>query len=320
MRRHQLLAAARLAFDQHREGRVGELRDLALQLGERRARADQVLRPRPAGTSSAARRAARSRQRRVGGLGDELEGAQRARVARVGGVVLAREHEDLHARRVREQVGDQAKALVRASAAWAAGRGRPARAAAARRAGAAGSIACGARVAGVDREFGAEHEGERVGDQRVVVDHQQRRACSFRRWSRALCASRTHLMKARFEVGPRRSARAARPASRGSAPGRGRAPRSPAQLLDVGEHMRGEEQRAALGAQAAQHRFHRDARRGVKAAHRLVEHVEIAPTAGSRRRGRASASCLSTGAHRPLERVALELELVEQRRAARAAS
>src|SRR5574340_1484799 len=52
--------------------------------------------------------------RRLGRLGNELESAEGARMARVGGVVLTREHEDLHARRVAEQVADQAKALIRA--------------------------------------------------------------------------------------------------------------------------------------------------------------------------------------------------------------
>src|SRR5688572_31526533 len=49
-----------------------------------------------------------------------------------------------------------------------------------------------------------------------------------------------------------------------------------AQLLHVGEDMRGEEQGPALGREPAEHRFHRDPGGGVKAAHRLVEHVQVA--------------------------------------------
>src|SRR5262245_27514511 len=48
-----------------------------------------------------------------------------------------------------------------------------------------------------------------------------------------------------------------------------------AQFLDVGEDVRGEEQRAPLGVQAAQQRLDGDARRRVEPAHRLVEHHQI---------------------------------------------
>src|SRR5205814_6567675 len=44
-----------------------------------------------------------------------------------------------------------------------------------------------------------------------------------------------------------------------------------AQLVDVGQYMGSEEQRAALRAHALQHRFHRHPCGRVKAAHRLVE-------------------------------------------------
>src|SRR5262245_4523139 len=49
-----------------------------------------------------------------------------------------------------------------------------------------------------------------------------------------------------------------------------------AQFFDVGENVRGEKQRAALGSEAAQHALHGDARRRVESAHRLIEQVEIA--------------------------------------------
>jgi hypothetical protein len=169
--RGELLAAARLALDQHRVGRSGELRDLALQLRQRRARADQLAFLGGRHLERARERALE--QRRVARLGDELPGAERPRVARVGGVVLSREDEDLHARRVREQVGDQLEALV--------GRMRRRRQAEVdqRERRRRGQLAqqldrVRARVAGVDLVVGAEREGERVGDQRVVIDDQQR--------------------------------------------------------------------------------------------------------------------------------------------------
>ena len=171
-RRH-LLAAARFAFDQHGVGRRRELGDLIFQLGERRAFADQ--------RHIAARRGRqRARQhalelRRIARLGDELPGAERARVARIGGVVLPREHEDLHLRRVRQQIGDQLEALV--------GRMRGRRQAEVdereRRRGLQRAHqvdrrgARGARVHGV---MDAEGEAQRLGDERVVVDQQQGRA------------------------------------------------------------------------------------------------------------------------------------------------
>src|SRR5207237_9959659 len=46
-----------------------------------------------------------------------------------------------------------------------------------------------------------------------------------------------------------------------------------AQLVDVGQYVGREEQRATLRAQALQHRFHRYPCGRVKAAHRLVEPV-----------------------------------------------
>src|SRR4051812_13543483 len=49
-----------------------------------------------------------------------------------------------------------------------------------------------------------------------------------------------------------------------------------AELLNVGQDMRGKEQGAALRAQALQQRFHRYPRGRVKAAHRFVQHIHFA--------------------------------------------
>src|SRR5947207_15399348 len=49
-----------------------------------------------------------------------------------------------------------------------------------------------------------------------------------------------------------------------------------AELVDVGQDMRGKEQSAALRAQALQHRFHRHPRGRVKAAHRFVQYIHLA--------------------------------------------
>src|SRR5207247_3315266 len=89
-----------------------------------------------------------------------------------------------------------------------------------------------------------------------------------------------------------------------------------AQFVDVGEHVRSEEQGAALRAQALQHRFHRHPCGRVKAAHRLIEHVELAlerKTAGQPELLRHAFGKL---AHRPRQRVALELELGGEARGA----
>src|SRR5205085_2069305 len=73
--------------------------------------------------------------------------------------------------------------------------------------------------------------------------------------------------------------------------------------------MRSEEQRPPLPAQAAEHRFHRYARYRVKAAHRLVEHVEVPLEAEARRETELLRHAFRERAHRPRERLALELEL-----------
>ena len=166
------LAAARLALDQHRERRRGELRDLAAQLLHQGARADELV---GLGGRLAGGALEHALQRdRVARLGDEFPGAEGARVARVGGVVLPREHENLHRRGVGEKIADQAEAFV--------GRVRRGRQAQVheRKARRARELAQQLHrlLARVDREhlvIGAERESERVGDQRVVVDHEKRR-------------------------------------------------------------------------------------------------------------------------------------------------
>jgi len=176
----QLLARARFALDQRREGRIRVLVDLALQFLQRRAPADQRV---GAGDVLAGdlRRPELQRVKqdllqgfRVAGLGDELRRPQRARVAGVRGVVLPREHQDLHRRRMREQVGDQLETLVGAVRLGRQpevdqrelGRGIELSQQAHR---------MPAGVAHPDLEVLAKRIGQRVGDQRVVVDDQQAR-------------------------------------------------------------------------------------------------------------------------------------------------
>ena len=170
--RGHLLTAARLALDQHRIGRCGELRDLALQLRERRALAGEV--GVLGGRDFEGARQHPLEERRVARLGDEFPGAERPRVARVGGVVLAREHEDPHARRMREQLRDQLKALVR--------RVRRRRQAeidqGERRRGvelAQELDGTGAGLARIHLVVRAERERKRIGYQCVVIDHQESR-------------------------------------------------------------------------------------------------------------------------------------------------
>jgi hypothetical protein len=150
----------------------GELLDLALQLGKRGTGAHQLGLPGGGQLERAPQHAAQ--RRRIAGLGDELPGAQGARVARIGRVVLAGEHEDLHRRRMREQVGDQLEAFVGTMR-----RGRQAEVDQ-RELGGARQLAQQvdrllAGVAGENLEIRAEGELERVGDERVIVHDQQGR-------------------------------------------------------------------------------------------------------------------------------------------------
>src|SRR4051812_21078928 len=85
-----------------------------------------------------------------------------------------------------------------------------------------------------------------------------------------------------------------------------------AQLLHVGEYVGGEEKRAPLAREPAQHGFHRDAGRRVKAAHGLVEHVEIAREEKRRSEPELLRHALRQAAHRALEHGGFELELGEQ--------
>jgi len=94
--RDQLLAGPRLALDQRGERRVGVLADLALQLLQGRALADQRI---GLGDALPGDLGGAELERveqdllevlGIAGLGDELGGAQRARVPCVGGVVLSR--------------------------------------------------------------------------------------------------------------------------------------------------------------------------------------------------------------------------------------
>ena len=177
--RDQFLAAAGLAFDQHRERRAGELRDLAFQFHQRRALADQFF----GATGVAQFRVAYSQRpsedllqhRRVAGLGDEFGGAQCARMARVGGVVLPGENENAHLRRMREQVGDQLKAFVRrVRRGWQAQVHQ-------RQLWRVGQLAqqldrMQSRFTGEYLELGAQRKCQRVRDQGVVIDDEEPRA------------------------------------------------------------------------------------------------------------------------------------------------
>src|SRR5712664_3191986 len=94
--RHHFLAGSRFALDERREGRVGVLVDLAFQLLQCRALADQRIGlddPFPRDFSRAKLQGVQQdlfEILRIAGLGDELGGTERARVPRVGSVVLAR--------------------------------------------------------------------------------------------------------------------------------------------------------------------------------------------------------------------------------------
>jgi hypothetical protein len=121
-----------------------------------------------------ARRALQQLAQHVGfaGLRDEIDGAEGAGVPGVGLVVLAGQHDDLDVGRGSEQLADQAEAFV-----GAVRNGREAEIDE-REAGhvlelrdqAAG---LGAGAGSEHLEVAAEHEVERVGDERVIVDDQQ---------------------------------------------------------------------------------------------------------------------------------------------------
>ena len=121
-----------------------------------------------------------SQELRIARLGDEFPGTEGARMPRIRRVVLSGEDEDLHPRRMRQQIRDQLETFV--------GGVRPGRQAEVdererwwrvelpqERDGAR------ARLARVNLEIVAEREGERVGDERVVIDDEEPRA-RLRHW------------------------------------------------------------------------------------------------------------------------------------------
>src|SRR5919108_5908173 len=89
-------------------------------------------------------------------------------------------------------------------------------------------------------------------------------------------ASHEGALEARLAVALAKRARAAAKAQSRALEHRNRR----AQLVHVSEHVRCEEQGAALPAQAPEHGFHRHPRSRVKPAHRLVEHLEPPPERG----------------------------------------
>jgi hypothetical protein len=112
-----------------------------------------------------------AQERRIAGLGHQLDGAERTGAPRVRFLVLPGEHQDAHAGRVREQVADQLEALV--------GKVRDRRQAEIDER----HVGAQARAQPVDGrlavfaarhvEIGGEGEREAFRDERVVVDDQQ---------------------------------------------------------------------------------------------------------------------------------------------------
>src|SRR5260221_122721 len=176
--RHHFLAGPGFALDEGRKGRVGVLADLTLELLQRGALADQGV----GFGDSFPRDFGRAKLEgvkqdfleilRIAGLGDEFCRAERARVPRVGSVVLARQHQDLHGRGMREQVADQLEALV-----GPVGHGgqaeidqRELRSLVELPQQTHGMVA---RIAHHDLEILSEGVGESLGDQWIVVDDQE---------------------------------------------------------------------------------------------------------------------------------------------------
>ncbi len=170
-----LLAAAGFAFDQHREGSARELPDLLAQLLDKRVLAEQsAFRGRAElGLAHLARAHEQRLERlRLAGFGHELDRAESAGVASVGLVVLPRQHHDLDAGGIRDQLTDQPETLVGAvRGGWQPEIDQ-------RELGRVVELAqqafdATAGVRDVDGEVAAQHEVERVRDQRIVVDDQQ---------------------------------------------------------------------------------------------------------------------------------------------------
>ena len=193
--RHHFLTGPGFAFDERRKGRVGVLADLTLQLLQRGALADQGVGLGDSFSRNFGRAKLEGVQQdlleilRIARLGDELRRAERARVPRVGSVVLAREHQDLHGRGMREQVADQLEALV-----GPVGHGGQAEIDQRELRGLVelpqqthGMVA---RIAHHDLEILSERVRERLGDERIVVDDQQAGTGIFRHGLRCISGKR----------------------------------------------------------------------------------------------------------------------------------
>ena len=82
-----------------------------------------------------------------------------------------------------------------------------------------------------------------------------------------------------------------------------------AQLLDIGQRVRGEKDGAALGAQRAQLALQQRARLRVEAAGRLIEHIEVLAREKAGGEAELLRHALGERAHRLVERRAVEIEL-----------
>ncbi len=177
--RDQFLAAARFALDQNRKRRIGKLRNLLAQLFHEQALAEQAALGGGAefgGADLQCREQKRLERFGFARLGDKIDCTQGARMARIGFVALAREHDDFHPRRIGDQLGDQAKAFIRAMRR----RGQPqVNQRELRRIIELPQQAFDllAGIGDTDRKIPAQHEVEGIGDQRIVVDDQQIRLC-----------------------------------------------------------------------------------------------------------------------------------------------
>jgi hypothetical protein len=177
------LAAPRFALDQHGKRRCRVLLDLLAQLVHRRAVADDARilgrRGHLVGAALGVLHQQCVEQQRLqpfglARLGDEIDCTQRARVARVGLVALAGEHQDLDAGRNAQQVGDQGKAfirLVRLGRQAQVDQGELRRFVQLHQQ----AFDLRTRLGGGNVEVLAQDIGERIGYQRIVIDDQQAR-------------------------------------------------------------------------------------------------------------------------------------------------
>jgi hypothetical protein len=105
-------------------------------------------------------------------LGDKVDRAQRARMARVGFVALSRQHQDLDAGRDAQQIGDQGKTFVgfvRLRRQAQVDQRQLRRLLQLHQQ----AFHLGARLGGRDLKVLAEDVGKRIGNQRIVIDDQQ---------------------------------------------------------------------------------------------------------------------------------------------------